>query len=507
MMPVKSPTVISMNYGKRGQQGVVLLIIVIILALASMTYVVTNLSADEIRLNSQSQNIEVLKKAKRALLAHALTNSYRVTDVGRIGNLPCPDKSNISPEGEQDPNCGNLDTNTIGYFPWKRMGIDVLKDLSGTCLLYAVSPSYKLNNERMLNEDSNGLFQVVDAVTGIPIVGNLPEERPVAIIFSANMPVGAQVRNPDNTTICGKDFANLVSAYLDDNGVINNGVLTGVPNTIDQFVHATSTSANSANPLNDTFITINKSEIWSAIREKTDVEDKLTEVAEALAVCLRDYAKANANRQLPWPASLDLSLSVGTYFADDNYDDVANASQGYAGRYPYIVDNSNSKTGVSGADIFSAAACNNIDLPSTTILTEAIDLSTTGEYGIIWHNWKDHFYYALSKKYEPDGAATSDSICGATGGCVSVNGAANKYAAIVFYSGKNINGVARTSPEVTGGPDQKAVIANYLENNNESDFNDMAGEGDYESGVAGNNDIMFCITNEPDGVDLNVTAC
>ena len=34
----------------------------------------------------------------------------------------------------------------IGYFPWKRMGGEMLKDSSGTCLLYAVSPSYKMNN-------------------------------------------------------------------------------------------------------------------------------------------------------------------------------------------------------------------------------------------------------------------------------------------------------------------------------------------------------------------------
>ncbi len=59
---------------------------------------------------------------------------------------------------------------------------------------------------------------------------------------------------------------------------------------------------------------------------------------------------------------------------------------------------------------------------------------------------------------------------------------------------------------MVGDPDQKAVIANYIENNNQADFPDLTGENDYESGVYGN-DFMFCVTDEPDGVDLNVVAC
>ena len=458
-------------------------------------------------MDQEKKTLLALKKAKAALIAHAVTNSYRVAEVGRVGNLPCPDANNANPEGSQDINCGNLDTNTIGYFPWKRMGIDILKDSSDTCLLYAVSPSYKMNFTRMLNTDSNGLFQIVNMTGGVT-EGNLPADRPIAIIFASNEPVAAQARNFDVTTVCGKDFGNL-NAYLDDNGVTNNGVLSGNPNTIDQFVHATSTSANNASPLNDIFVTIKKSDIWPAILVKTEIEDKLAEVAEALAVCLKDYANANTWRQLPWPAPLDLSVSPGSYFADNNYIDVNAAAQGYAGRFPYDVGNSNPiVVGSAWPDnILTAPACSNIDLPSTPAI-EAIDLRPTGEHGIIWHNWKDHFYYALSKNYEPDNTAAvpSDSICDGVSGCVSVNGAANEYAAIVFYSGESINNIARTSPEVVGDPDQKAVIANYIENNNQADFPDFAGENEYESGISGN-DFMFCVTDEPDGNDLRVEAC
>ena len=488
----------------KNQQGLVLLVLIIIIALALISYSLSNLSIAQVRMDQGKKTQVALKKAKDALIAHAITNSYRVADVGRVGNLPCPDGNNAGTEGNQDPNCGNLDTNAIGYFPWKRMGIDILKDSSDTCLLYAVSPGYKMNFTRMLNADSNGLFQIVNMTGGVT-EGNLPADRPIAIIFAPDKPVAAQARNFDITTVCGKDFGNL-NAYLDDNGVTNNGVLSENPNTIDQFVHATSTSVNNANPLNDIFVTIKKSDIWPAILVKTEIEGKLAEVAEALAVCLADYANTNADRQLPWPAPLDLSAS--DYLDDDNYDDVLNAVQGYAGRFPYMVDSSNGEIGGFGAnDIFTAAACNNIDLPSTPLVLEAIDLDPGGgdEHGIIWHNWKDHFYYALSKNYEPDNAAVADSICNGVNGCVSVNGVVNEYAAIVFYSGESINGVARTSPEV-GDPDQKAVIANYIENNNQADFPDVTGENDYQSGVTGN-DSMFCVTDEPDGDDLNVEAC
>jgi len=494
-------------YGKQRQRGVTLLIVVIIMMLASITYIFTGISTDEIQVERKIINSRVLKEAKNALLAHALTNSYRATNLGEIGNLPCPDaNNNISPEGDQDPSCGNLNRNSIGYFPWKRMGIEVLKDESGTCLLYAVSPSYKLNDPRMLNQDSNGMFQIVD-IGNTVIDGNSPEDRIVAVVFAPNSAVGSQTRNFDNTTLCGKDVSNL-SAYLDNTGVKDNSVLSGTDNTIDQFVHATSTSADDNNPLNDTFVTIKKSEIWGAIFSKTDLRNKLDELTEAIAVCLSDYANNTANtyRQLPWPAPLDLSASPNSYFNDDNYDDVDASAQGYAGRLPYKVDSSNAKTGMIGVDLFTTAACTAVDLPSTGAVVETIDLSNTGEHGIIWHNWKDHFYYALSKNYQPDITATGDSVCNGANGCVSMNGVSNEFAAIVFFSDVSRNGVARTSAEA-GDLDQKAIIANYIENNNDIDFPDGSGEGDYQSGLANSNDLMFCINDMSVGNDLTVAAC
>ncbi len=490
-----------MTYPLHKQRGIVLIIMTIVMTLAAIAYLLASISTEELQIDRLEQNYAVLKKAKRALIADALTNHNRpASNPGRIGNLPCPDKGGANPEGAQDPNCDGTAENTIGYFPWKRMGLEALKDATGTCLFYAVSPGYKLTPGRMLNEDSTGLFQIVDQA-GTVLMGVRPEDRPVAIVFAANEPLPGQARNFDDTSICGLDYNN-IDAYLDDDGITDNASLVGLDDTIDQFVHATTRSVNAANPVNDNFVTISQQDIWSPLMARDEVRTRMRQLTEAMAVCLADYANANAQRRLPWPAEMDLSGS--NYFDDDNYDDVNNATQGYAGRYPYIVDDSNSEIGgIADDEIFKAAGCTSIDLPSTAAVVETINLQVGNMYGDIWHNWKDHFFYALSKDYEPDNG--SEGRCNGMNDCVSVNGAGNKFAAIVFFSGSSVNGVARTSPEA-GDADQKSVIANYLENNNAADFPDVDGEANYESGIDGN-DILFCITDEPSGNNLNVTAC
>ena len=488
------------------QQGVTLLIIAIILMLASASYIIASVSQDEVKIDRQIENIKALSKAKRALIAHGLTNSYRTGNLAEIGNLPCPDVSNISPEGDQDPNCGGSHENTIGYFPWKRMGVEVLRDVDGNCLLYAVSPSYKLNPPRMLNQDSVGMFQIVDTADNV-VEGVVAGDRPVAVVFAPNEIVNAQSRNFDATSHCGKDFGNL-SAYLDDSGVRNNSAVLLANNTIDKFVHATSTSVLGASALNDTFVTISQSEIWDNILTKTDLVTKLTELTEALAVCLTEYANSGSNsyRQLPWPAPVDLGGEVDSYLVDVNYDDVDAAALGYAGRFPYMIDSSNIETGMTIVNIFDTPACAAINLPSTAAV-EAINLNDGKEYKIVWDNWKDHFYYALSKKYEPDSSAVADSVCDGLSGCVSVAGAANEYAAVVFFGNVTTNNVTRTDGEVVGDDDEKSIIGNYLENGNDAVFTDVSGEGNFNSNTPPGNDVMFCIENTPTGDDLTVTAC
>ena len=75
----------------KNQQGLVLLVLIIIIALALISYSLSNLSIAQVRMGQGKKTQMALKKAKGALVAHAITNSYRAADVGRVGNLPCPD--------------------------------------------------------------------------------------------------------------------------------------------------------------------------------------------------------------------------------------------------------------------------------------------------------------------------------------------------------------------------------------------------------------------------------
>ena len=219
-----------MQPSRRNQSGIALLTFVILVALAAITYYFATISPTELKIDRQQQNRLILKQAKQALIAHALTHADQPGDAGEFGDLPCPDYVSggfirkVSPDGGA---CGGNLVVTTGYLPWWSLGIDALKDSSGTCLYYAVSPSYKITSDVvMLNEDTNGMIQIVDS-TGTPVVGATADTRPVAVVLVAGAALANQNRTPNNTSICGEDYSN-TSAYLDDDGTTDNSiVLTG----------------------------------------------------------------------------------------------------------------------------------------------------------------------------------------------------------------------------------------------------------------------------------------
>ena len=78
------------NYqiGKKKQQGLALLVLVITIFLAISTYYLTSVSAVEIKADKIEKTQIVLKRAKQALLDFAVTNWRRAGDDGNIGRLP-----------------------------------------------------------------------------------------------------------------------------------------------------------------------------------------------------------------------------------------------------------------------------------------------------------------------------------------------------------------------------------------------------------------------------------
>jgi type II secretory pathway pseudopilin PulG len=493
----------------KNQGGVALLIFIILVALAAITYYFSTISSAELRIDQKQKTAQVLKQAKAALIAYALANSYKAGSLGELGKLPCPDYKNdgAGTEGKQDGNCGSAYANGIGYFPWQAMGVNALKDSSGTCLLYAVSPAYKTSPAAALSPDSFGQFDIVDS-SGNVILGNSPEDRPVAVIFAPGGTLPGQVRNFDkNNPVCGGDYGN-ISAYLDNNGLIDNSAISVGNNVIDKLMQESPGSKYAANPVNDRLITISYNDIWKPLNKvlaRTNFNNKMTDLTDALAMCLMNYAKDNKanghSRSLPWPAAMN--VNGNEYRNSYSYDDNADASGGYSGRLPYQVLNSNAAIGntltqppTPYAGFMEYSFCSSLTVSSGSTIN-----STTGEYFNLWSNWKEYFFYALSKSFSPD---NSGADCSA--GCLNING--TNYAGVVIYSGTKLTalGQQRYSPPfdssfAKNSVDDKIDISNYLENGRQNIILGNTGVGMYTTTTGSpDNDIMFCIKADMSGV-------
>jgi len=455
--------------------------LVIIIALVISSYYFSSISVVEVKVYNAEKTRAALLQAKKALINYAVTHADGNGGgiPGEYGYLPCPDSTAASTEGNQDPTCGARFKNRLGYLPWRSLDLPVLKDGSGSCLWYAVSGNYKGENASgLVNEDTSGLFQLVDEN------GNLLDSDLAAVILAPGVALSGQIRDLDNTTHCGEDYGS-ESAYLEGDGVIDNSDVPDVVDSVDQFINATMTSPDQAIPFNDQLITVKHSEIWQAIMRRDDINNRLAEVTEALAQCLAAYVNdgSNPNRRFPWPA--EMSLGGGDYREMTDYEDVLNAASGYAGRFPFYPKSSNVVIGLPVNNMIEMGFCNNLLLLSGDV----VDLQTAGsEHKIILNNWKDHFFYAVSKDY----AVPNVAHTGCTGDCVRVGGAA-PVAAVVFYSASPYAGQLRA---IADKPD----IDNYLENNNNIVFPDPTGGGVYTTTDPDpliSNDIMFCLTDNP----------
>ena len=521
---VKLLIISNQQKSKKKQNGIALLVLVIAIALTLSVYYFSSISIVDIKVDKIEKTQNTLKNAKQALLSYALVNWRLSGEAGKIGKLPCPDENSSGIDGEQDGNCGNAYANGVGYLPWRTLGIDVPKNSSGSCLLYAVSPAYKTSPAAALNPESYGQLKTVD-FAGNQQQGAIPEERLVAIIIAPGSALPGQIRLNDPAIKCGSYYSNdivdLVTAYMDDDGITDNaGIASSANNTIDEFVHKYSESETLAGILNDRLITISYDEIWRPLLKSLNTDNffdtKMRNLTEALAMCLAEYATYNdttkGKKSLPWPAALDLNNNEyrNSYSYDDNLDD----TKGHSGRLPYQLLNSNATIGnnlteplAPYAGFMEYSLCESMSVSDGT----TIDLTDkSGEYWNLWSNWKEYFFYALSKSYNPDNSGVD---CAA--GCIQLSG---DRAGIVFFSGlkQAVGGVDQqrySSPfdaaMALDGVDDKDEIFNYLENNNDADFPDDAGilpAGDgsrtFEPVAVTSNDVMYCINT-----DLSVVEC
>ena len=550
------------------QHGVALLFLVVAIALAFSAYYFSKVSIVEIQADNVQKTRLVLKTAKNALIAYATIRSD-LTDPSvqpaKYGYLPCPD---FNGDGNSVGNCGVAGTSTIGWFPWRSLGMETLRDSNGDCLLYAVSSTYKYKPEAgMLNDDTNfGMFQVVDEYDNI-IYGETAQNRIVGIVFSAGTALTGQVRDKDPNTECGD--LNGVAAYLDElevppgsGKIVNNSDVETATNRIDTFIQAIST--DSQDVFNDQLIVITRDEIWpKAISHRVaafDISDttgtsKVRRLTEALARCLASYANDNDNSSLPFPAALDV---VGNDYRDnDSYSD---SVLSYVGRYPFKTDVSDGvlaapdasslhpiDNSVGGAVLFDKVFNGPIEpaqppiVPLSSYIWQCsellidspsgsyADLKTSSEDRRLWDNWKDHIIYAVSERYAARAIPNDDVIqprCNdvlvSNNKCITFNG--TEYAAIVIYAGERLKDVvidpgppevtltqtreAPVAPEDSDGlPDPDDVIDTKLDIDNYIEVVGPINSGSGDgifSPETYSNDLFFCLT---DTEPIDVIEC
>ncbi len=484
------------------QKGLALLVFVIVIALAFVTYSVSEISITSVKVAQVKNTQMALIKAKQALISYAVLSSEK--NLGYFGFLPCPDfrESGVSAEGGSDNPCGSKGKDMIGLFPWASLETGILRSSTGDCFWYAVSGDYKAapappsvapSRIEMLNEDSNGSFKVYDnngSITG----GANPHERVVAIIFNPSFPVADQRRDSDSTSYCGLDYN--PKEYLEDDGTYNYAALVSGELDINEFINSGAGSNIRTPPFNDQLITITRKELWHAVKKRTDfveaTDSDIRKLTEALALCVAEYGNKSGNRKLPRPAEID--FSGHDYRIDSNYTDSVTSL--YFGRFPYIVDNSDSVLSVHAPNdlqkiLFDKGFCKELSISTGDKIS--LETATNSENYVLWKNWKDHFFYAVSDYYAPTSVADSVAPWCDGSNCISVSGA--ERAAVVIYSNERLDGQVRNAPLV-GDTDTKKSYTNYIEVTSPS-----GGAGNY---TPTGNDIAYCINNT---APLTVESC
>lgn len=460
-----------------GQGGQVLFLVLLLALLAGAALLFGTRGVAPAPAARERHTANALARAKQALLGYAV--AYYFNHPGEAGFLPCPDVNGngITHEGESHGTCGAKNANTLGRLPWKTLGLPPLRDSSGECLWYALSGPYKNVNAAtksdMLNEDSAGRFEVLSG-DGTLRAGPGPDSRAVAVLFAPQgvLPNQARTRLEQGADICGGNYA--PPNYLDRTEDVDNGTVSADADRVDRF-----SIGNREGAINDRIAFITREELFRAVREGNDLAGKARLLTAAVAQCVARYGLDNpAAKRLPWPAPVALS----DYRDDAAYDDHGPADDALSGRVPDIALDS----GVASGS------------PVVRLLGTCAVPAWTPEIAKLWHNWKDHLFYALARAYAP--APSPAGSCGA-GDCLAVDGA-GPYAAVVIYSGSAVAGQHRGAPPLD--PDDKADIGNYLEGRNAANHPNAAGNADYQSGPAGPafNDILYCI--DP---DLNVAPC
>lgn len=183
-----SREVVRLRRGYRVQRGFAAIAVLTLLIVSSL-YSITarlNLAASSTPHLRQVHTVDVLNRAKAALVAFAADNS------NRPGGLPCPDRDG---DGEAELSCDRPEQRT-GWYPWQTLKTGELRDASGAKLWYALAGSFRNDPDVAINSLSAGELAIVrrDAGATQRVASDL-----VAVVIGPGAPLPGQSRSGAST--------------------------------------------------------------------------------------------------------------------------------------------------------------------------------------------------------------------------------------------------------------------------------------------------------------------
>lgn len=248
------------------QQGQAILILVLVLFLAGVSFLVHALSQTDIRNRQAAQTAQALAEAKAALIGYAASVNISTSlssNPPRPGDLPCPDNHALgsSLAGTSSTPCSG---SVIGRLPWRTLDLPDLRDGAGYRLWYAVSSNFK-NSPRSgtLNSTTNGTITVRDA-GGQIIYDGAGTTGAVAVILAP----GSALTRTDGVQQVRDNagYGNPVN-YLDiANNEDNSNFVDG--SSANGFIQGPISLASGPGSFNDSLLIISREEILSKVYKR-----------------------------------------------------------------------------------------------------------------------------------------------------------------------------------------------------------------------------------------------
>jgi|GEM_PF-780430 len=282
--------------GKRHQQGVALLIMLVLAVMGSLFAVTSQLEFVTRKFARGDETFKALTLAKQALIGYALTyrdDPSHPDDV--LGYLPCPDQTG---NGVATYNCANAGIAAVGLLPYKTLGLPDLRDADGNCLWYAVSGTFK--NDQMayltpppdptvMNWDTQGQF----SISGTSVAPEQGDGGAVAVIFAPGPPLSGQSRTVFGSEACKADPSE-IAAYLDGGYTLNAFAVS----TAIAIVPGVVKDANDNITNNDQVAFITPREIFDKVVKRTDFSNALTATPPGQINTLTDIIQAALEKKI-----------------------------------------------------------------------------------------------------------------------------------------------------------------------------------------------------------------